>query len=64
MRKLPFIQKIKFLAYIDEVIISIASNTFEDIEESYCNILSKPELEDLKILITSVSRIIGTLYLY
>ncbi len=51
-RKLPLNEKIAFLIRLDEALNYMSYTTFEDIGESFNNLISKPETEELKILIT------------
>jgi hypothetical protein len=45
-------EKIAFLIRLDEALNYMSYTTFEDIGESFNNLISKPETEELKILIT------------
>ncbi len=49
--KLPFNEKIEFLIRLDEALNYMLYNTFEDIGENFNNIISKPETDELKVLI-------------
>ncbi|MGD0755281.1 MAG: SWIM zinc finger family protein [Bacteroidales bacterium] len=50
--KLPFNEKIEFLIRLDEALNCKSYNTFEDIGENFNNLISRPETEELKGLIT------------
>jgi hypothetical protein len=51
-RKLPFSEKIEFLNLLDKALNCMSYNTFEDIGESFSNLISRPETEEIKGLIT------------